>query len=121
MKTIKTIKNIMLWRVHLNKSTIYHTAVLSLLLYSLFLNHKMKKEVLIYVSGVHHAIGICAQTEFKLETALQMLAQEGPTEIERIAKPAARKEAIKVLQEFSDNFGRGLREDSKTDEEPTKN
>ncbi len=113
---MKTIKNIMLWKVYLTKKTIYHISILSLLFYSLFLNYKLEDRVQFLTAGVHHAVGMWTQTELKLETALQMLSTEGPIEIERIAKPVARKEAIKVLQEFSDNFGRGLREDSKTDE-----
>jgi len=71
---------------------------------SLYFNYSCNKELQQTKNIALDSMMVNTDTSMQLETALQILTTQGPIEIERIAREVGREEAIKVMQEFSENL-----------------
>ena len=81
----------------------YHAALILLLTTSLVLNYKLSKRFRMVEAMSYDSMAINSGTEMKLEMALHMLSNEGPREIERIAREVIREEIKKLKQENNEN------------------
>ncbi len=87
-----------------NVKIIYHVMLFVVVCSSLYFNYSCKKELQQTKNIALDSMMVNTDTAMQLETALQILSNEGPIEIERIAREVGREEAIKVMQEFAENF-----------------
>ncbi len=82
----------------------YHVLLIVLVSLSLYFNYSSSKDIQQAMTFSYDSMMLNSETSMQLETALQILSSEGPIEIERIAREVGREEAIKVMQEFAENF-----------------
>lgn len=87
-----------------NLKIAYHIILIVFVGLSLYFNYNTSKDVQDAMIFTYDGMMLNNDTAMKLEDALQMLSNEGPIEIERIARKVGREEAIKVMQEFAENF-----------------
>tara|TARA_Y100000593_G_scaffold40535_1_gene77994 strand:- start:6001 stop:6414 length:414 start_codon:yes stop_codon:yes gene_type:complete len=87
-----------------NLKIAYHVLLIMLVSLSLYFNYSASKDIEQAMTFSYDSMMLNSQTSMQLETALEILSNEGPIEIERIARKVGREEAIKVMQEFAENF-----------------
>jgi len=87
-----------------NLKIAYHIILIALVSLSLYFNYSASKDIEQAMTFSYDSMMLNSETSMQLETALQILSSEGPIEIERIARKVGREEAIKVMQEFAENF-----------------
>ena len=87
-----------------NLKIAYHVLLIMLVSLSLYFNYNTSKDMQDAMTFTYDGMMLNNDTAMKLEDALQILSNEGPVEIERIARKVGREEAIKVMQEFAENF-----------------
>tara|TARA_B100000029_G_C17264742_1_gene847613 strand:+ start:175 stop:588 length:414 start_codon:yes stop_codon:yes gene_type:complete len=89
-----------------NLKIAYHVLLIALVSLSLYFNYNTSKDMQDAMTFTYDGMMLNNDTAMKLEDALQILSNEGPIEIERIARKVGREEAIKVMQEFAENFNK---------------
>ena len=87
-----------------NLKIAYHVLLLFLVSLSLYFNYSSSKDIQQAMTFTYDSMMANTDTAMKVEDALQMLSNEGPREIERIARKVSREESIKVMQEFIENL-----------------
>ena len=87
-----------------NLKIAYHVLLLFFVSLSLYFNYSSSKDIQRALTFSYDSMMLNTDTSMQLETALQILSSEGPAEIERIARKVGREEAVKVMQEFAENF-----------------
>ena len=84
--------------------TISLVGVLIFISYIGYDNYKLNKKLDSLQQAVEFNAALTSDNAMKLEMFLQSMSNEFDDEVRRVAKPIAREEAIKVLEQFAENF-----------------